>query len=452
MAECGPVIFVDDERHIRLAAQQTLELAGFDVRAFADPVPVLAQLSAAWPGVIVTDIKMPRLDGLEFMARVLAVDRDLPVIFVTGHGDISMAVGAMRDGAYDFLEKPFAAETLVDVVRRAVEKRRLTLENRALRQEIEAHTGAAPRLIGNSPAIERLRGLIARLADIPADVLIHGETGTGKDLVARLLHQSSRRRAHHFVAVNCGAVPESIIESELFGHEPGAFTGAQGRRIGKFEHSSGGTLFLDEIESMPLSLQVRLLRVLQDRTVERLGSNQVIPLDLRVVAATKRDLRQAIAAGTFREDLFYRLNVVTVELPPLRERREDVPALFQHFAQLAAARIQREEPPTPSPAQRQSLLTHSWPGNVRELHNVAERFVLLGEGCGLDIEGLVQGGGSMESMGLPEQVECFERSVIAQELARQQGSLKDTMRVLRLPRKTLYDKMRKYGLDRTEFR
>jgi two-component system C4-dicarboxylate transport response regulator DctD len=356
----------------------------------------------------------------------------------------------MRNGAYDFIEKPFPAERLVDAVRRALEKRALTLENRNLRRELETHNGPGPWLIGKSPAIQRLRRLVLQVAGMATDVLIVGETGTGKELVAHHLHEYSNRQQQRFVAVNCGALPEHLIESELFGHEPGAFTGAQQRRIGKFEHANGGTLFLDEIESMPLALQVRLLRALQERTIERLGSNTDISLDLRVIAATKVDLKEASAQGTFREDLYYRLNVVILNIPPLRDRREDVPLLFQHFALMAAARHERPIPALSSAGVR-ALMAHTWPGNVRELRNAAERYVLLGESDDYDPALLLHGSGTNDGMTLPEQVECFEKCVIEYELMRHRGSIAATLETLGLPRKTLYDKMRKYGLDRRHY-
>ncbi|PLY16909.1 MAG: DNA-binding response regulator [Sedimenticola sp.] len=446
------VFFIDDEKHIRMANQQTLELAGFNVECFSSAEKALPLLTFNWPGVVVSDIKMPGMDGLAFLEKVMAIDSDLPVILVTGHGDISMAVNAIRDGAYDFIEKPFAAETLIETVRRALEKRSLTLENRNLRLELEAQSAPGPRIIGKTQAIQRLRATIAQIADTGADVLVQGETGTGKELVARSLHEHSLRRDKNFVAVNCGAVPENLIESELFGHESGAFTGAQGRRIGKFEHANGGTLFLDEIESMPMPVQVRLLRVLQERQVERLGSNELIPLDLRVVAATKVDLKQAAQEGHFREDLYYRLNVVTLEIPPLRERREDIPLLFHHFLLVANARYQMEGPP-PSADQIRTLLAHAWPGNVRELRNVAERYVLLGQSCGYDLEQLVHGNSEGEvAITLPQQMECFEKSVIEQALEAHKGNIKNTMESLGVPRKTLYDKMRKFGLDKQNYK
>lgn len=446
------VIFIDDEKHIRTANQQTLELAGFSVQSFSAAEKALPQISFDWPGVIVCDIKMPGMDGMAFLEKAMEIDPTLPVILVTGHGDISMAVQAIRDGAYDFIEKPFAAEQLVETVRRATEKRSLTLENRTLKLELEAQSVPGPRIIGRTPAIQRLRALIARLADTGADILVWGETGTGKELVARSLHEHSSRRDSHFVAVNCGAVPENLIESELFGHEPGAFTGAQERRIGKFEHANGGTLFLDEIESMPMAAQVRLLRVIQERALERLGSNELVPLDIRIVAATKCDLKEAAEAGNFREDLYYRLNVVRVEIPPLRDRREDIPLLFHHFLLVAGARYQKENP-APTAAQIRMLLIHDWPGNVRELRNAAERFVLLGGDHAFDFEALLHGPEQgVAPMTLPEQVESFEKSLIEQALDLHSGNLKRTMESLGIPRKTLYDKMQKYGLDKSNYK
>ncbi|MBF0277166.1 MAG: sigma-54-dependent Fis family transcriptional regulator [SAR324 cluster bacterium] len=444
-----PVIFIDDEQHIRIAGKQTLELAGYEVQCFESCERALPGISFEWAGVIVCDIKMPQMDGLSFMKHVLAIDRDLPVILITGHGDISMAVNAIRDGAYDFIEKPFPTELLVDVVKRAMEKRILTLENRGLHKELMLQNAPGPRIIGRTLPIQRLRQMVAQVADVDADVLVMGETGTGKELVAHYLHECSHRQGKNFVAVNCGALPENIIESELFGYEPGAFTGAQHRRVGKFEYADEGTLFLDEIESMPMSVQVKLLRVLQERSLERLGSNEVIPLNLRVVTATKIDLREACAQGTFREDLYYRLNVVTIEIPPLRDRQEDILLLFQHFVLVASTHYKRDAVPFTGD-WISTLMGHSWPGNVRELRNVAERYVLLGEGHAL--EELLHGYESAVGITLPEQVQAFERSVIEHELDRHQGSITKTLAALGVPRKTLYDKMRKYGLDRLNYK
>lgn len=446
------VLFIDDEKHIRQANRQTLELADLEVICHESAEDAYSLISREWQGVVVCDIRLPKMDGLQFLVEVQKIDKDLPVILITGHGDISTAVQAMRDGAYDFIEKPYSAERLVKTVQRALEKRSLTLENRNLRRELEAHSTPGPRIIGKTPAMEKLRAAISQVADTGADVLVLGETGTGKELVARSLHEHSNRRTRNFVAVNCGALPESMIESELFGHEAGAFTDARTQRIGKIEHANGGTLLLDEIESMPLRVQIHLLRVLQERSLERLGSNQLIHLDLRVVAATKVDLRHQAEMGGFREDLYYRLNVVSLEIPPLRERREDIPLLFHHFLLVAGHRYQQEVP-QPTPVQMNALMAYSWPGNVRELRNLAERYVLLGGQMGWSIDRLLSGSVEKEQKrSLPLQVDCFERSLIEQALVAARGSIKDVMDALDIPRKTLYDKMRKYGLDKSDYK
>lgn len=450
MQQEGQVIFIDDEKPIRLAGVQTLELAGYEIRAYERADVAINDIADDWFGVVVTDIKMPGMDGLSFMEKALAQDADLPVILISGHGDIAMAVEAMRNGAYDFLEKPFPTNTLTEVVNRAMEKRRLTLENRSLRQELASQSLPGPRIIGRTSPVQRLRALIAQVADAEADVLVLGETGTGKELVARSLHEHSHRRDHNYVPINCGAMPENLMESELFGHEAGAFTDARKRRIGKFEHANGGTLFLDEIESMSMPMQIRLLRVLQERCIERLGSNELLPLDMRVVAATKVDLKDAAERQEFREDLYYRLNVVTLEIPSLRDRRDDIPLLFQHFVLIASARCQREVPALASEGLHY-LLSYDWPGNVRELRNVAERYVLLGEGCDYHLGTLMNSPAGTGAMSLPDQVACFEKSLIEQELTRQRGNIKATMEVLGMPRKTLYDKMQKYGLERSHY-
>ena len=296
------------------------------------------------PFVVVCDVRLRGKSGLEWLSDLRRLDQDLPVILITGHGDISMAVQAMRNGAYDFIEKPCSSEQLVSVVRRAAEKRRLTLEVRSLRSALADRQGIEASLLGRSPQIQEVRRLVSTLAATNVDVTIYGETGTGKEVVARCLHNHSGRRGGNYVAVNCGGLPESLVESELFGHEVGAFTGATRQRIGKIEYANGGTLFLDEIESMPLSVQVKLLRALQDRSIERVGSNKPISVDCRVVAASKTNLLELSEKKVFRADLYYRLGVAFIELPPLRERREDIPLLFEHFTLDAARRFERDAP------------------------------------------------------------------------------------------------------------
>ncbi|WP_181296074.1 sigma-54 dependent transcriptional regulator [Pseudomonas sp. Q2-TVG4-2] len=439
------VVLVDDDPHLRKALSQTLDLAGLKVLSLGDARGLPGQLPVDWPGVVVSDIRMPGLDGLELQQQLQAIDSGLPVLLITGHGDIQLAVQAMRAGAYDFLEKPFPSEALLDSVRRALALRQLVLDNRSLRLALADRQQLSTRLLGQSPAMQRLREQIGALAGTQADVLILGETGAGKEVVARALHDLSNRRTGPFVAINAGALAESVVESELFGHEAGAFTGAQKRRIGKFEFANGGTLFLDEIESMSLDVQVKLLRMLQERVVERLGGNQSIALDIRVIAATKEDLRQAADQGRFRADLYYRLNVAPLRIPPLRERSEDLLFLFQHFTETAASRHGlpiREL----RPEQRAQLLRHLWPGNVRELQNTAERFA-LGLELGLeDPTHIAAGTAAATASALNEQVDAFERALIAAELARPHGSLRSVAEALGLPRKTLHDKLRKHGL------
>lgn len=435
------VMVVDDESSIRSAVEQWLSLSGFEVQLFSRAEECLTALPAHFPGVILSDVRMPGLSGLELLAEVQRRDADLPVILLTGHGDVPMAVEAMRDGAYDFLEKPFSPETLLGSLRRALEKRRLVLENRALHEQADNRAKLDATLLGVSRGLQTLRRQVLDLAALPVNVLIRGETGSGKELVARCLHDFGPRADKPFVALNCAAIPEQLFEAELFGHESGAFTGASGKRIGKLEYADGGTLFLDEIESMPLAQQVKLLRVLQEQKLERLGSNQSIRVDLRIVAATKPDLLDEARAGRFREDLAYRLNVAQLRLPPLRDRREDIPLLFENFAQSAAQRLGRNFPPLTG-AQLSHLLSHDWPGNVRELANVAERQVL-----GLD----EPAPGIDPGQSLAAQQEAFEAQCLRAALTRHKGDVKAVLEELQLPRRTFNEKMQRHGLSREMF-
>ncbi|WP_340115239.1 sigma-54 dependent transcriptional regulator [Pelagibius sp. 7325] len=448
----GQVFFVDDEEPLRDAVKQGLELCGHPVTCFSSARQAEAQLGRNLYGVLVSDIKMPDMDGLALLRRALEIDPALPVVLVTGHGDVPLAVEAMRAGAYDFIEKPFDTSHLASVVARALEKRRLVLEVRALRQELETGSGLEARLVGRSAAMERLRGQVLALADTDADVLLVGETGAGKEVVARALHDFGGRRDGPFVAINCGAVPAEIIESELFGHVAGAFTGAQKPRTGKLEFADGGTVLLDEIESMPPALQVKLLRAIETRTIERLGSNTPVPLDIRFVAASKDDLAAACRAGRFREDLYYRLNVVSLTLPPLRERREDVPLLFHHLAREARGRYRREIPELDG-GLLAALMAHDWPGNVRELRNAADRFVLgLGDVVpGGAVPALQESSGRWGQGPLSDRLDAVEKSILEAELRRHGGSLKATYEALGLSRKTLYDKLQRHGLRREDF-
>ncbi|MDP9939218.1 sigma-54-dependent transcriptional regulator [Ectopseudomonas alcaliphila] len=436
------VIVVDDEAAIREAVQQWLELSGFTVRTCASAAEALALVDRDFPGIVVSDVRMPGSDGLQLLDKLLQVDTDLPVILVTGHGDVPMAVQALRQGAYDFIEKPFTPERLLDSVRRALDKRRLVCENRQLRRQVADKGRIESQLIGISRPMENLRRQILELAGTSVNVLIRGETGSGKERVARSLHDFSPRASKAFAALNCAAIPETIFESELFGHESGAFTGAQARRIGRIEHADGGTLFLDEVESLPLAQQVKLLRVLQEKTLERLGSNKSIQVDLRVISAAKPDLLDEVKAGRFREDLVYRLNVATLHIPPLRERREDIPLLFEHFAHEAALRHGREVPPL-APSELARLLGHDWPGNVRELINAAERHAL-----GLSSPPPAE---RFAGQALAQQMEAFEAQCLHNALLQCQGNITAVMEMLQLPRRTLNEKMQRHGLARGDY-
>lgn len=439
------VVLLDDDEDLRTALEQTFDLAGLKVQTFASAVGLLDALPKQWSGVVVSDIRMPGVDGVQLLEQLVKYDAQLPVLLITGHGDVPLAVQAMRAGAYDFLQKPFASDLLLDSVRRALSVRQLVLENRSLRLALADQKVLGERILGSSTQAQRLREQVSALADMQADVLILGETGSGKEVVARALHDLSSRAAAPFVAINAGALAESVIESELFGHEAGAFTGAQKKRIGKFEFANGGTIFLDEIESMSLDVQVKLLRLLQERVVERVGSNQLIPLDIRVIAATKEDLLVAADAGRFRADLYYRLNVAQIQIPPLRQRTEDILPLFQHFVIQACGKHQVTQEPMLTAEQRAELLSHDWPGNVRELQNAAERFAL---GLGLTV--VEPNKNELQALaGLPlnQQVEAFERALIAAELAKSHSSLREVAQALQVPRKTLHDKIRKYDLQ-----
>ncbi|WP_339489089.1 sigma-54-dependent transcriptional regulator [Pseudomonas sp. EL_65y_Pfl2_R95] len=435
------VLVVDDEVAIREAVQQWLELSGFSVQTCSSAAQALAVVDRDFPGVVISDVRMPGTDGLQLLEKLIELDRDLPVIMVTGHGDVPMAVQALHQGAYDFIEKPFTPERLLDSVRRALEKRRLVCENRELRQQFANKDRIESQLLGVSRPMENLRRQILELAGTSVNILIRGETGSGKERVARCLHDFSARAGKPFVALNCAAIPENLFESELFGHESGAFTGAQGKRIGRIEHADGGTLFLDEIESLPLAQQVKLLRVLQEKTLERLGSNRSIQVDLRVISAVKPDLLDEVRKGRFREDLYYRLNVATLQIPALCDRREDIPLLFEHFAQEAAQRHNREVSPLPA-NELARLLGHDWPGNVRELINAAERHAL---GLSAPVE-------AFASQSLAEQMESFEAQCLHNALLHCQGNIAQVMELLQLPRRTLNEKMQRHGLQRSSYR
>ncbi|WP_028993953.1 sigma-54-dependent transcriptional regulator [Azonexus hydrophilus] len=435
------VFLVEDDSAVRKGCAQALTIADIPVRAFADAESMLAALATTRPALVVSDIRLPGRDGLTLLRELRQFDRELPVLLMTGHGDVAMAVEAMRDGAYDFIEKPFPSERLIAAVRSALDKRALLVENRQLKEQL--HAAGLSAVIGQTPAMQDIRRLIGALAPTGVDILINGETGCGKEVVARAIHDASGRRGP-FVAVNCSALPETVFESELFGHEAGAFTGAGKRRIGRIEHASGGTLFLDEIESMPLNLQVKLLRVLQERCIERLGSNHSIAVDCRVVAASKADLKTLADAGQFRADIYYRLNVVSIDLPPLRERRDDIPLLMAAFLQEAAQRYQRP-PANWTPADLARWQAHDWPGNVRELKNVANRWAL-------GLSDALSGAPEAPPASLGAQVDAAERRAIESALQQCAGNVAQAAELLQVPKKTLYDKLTRHGISADNFR
>ncbi|MEJ6004163.1 sigma-54 dependent transcriptional regulator [Paucibacter sp. AS339] len=447
MFEGFKVLFVEDDPPVRASLTQTLELAGLEVLACGSAEEALPHIQAGAQLVVATDVRLPGMDGLGLLDHVVATDADIPVVLMTAHGDVAMAVRAMQTGAYDFIEKPFAPERFVDAIVRALDKRVLRVAVDELRGQLQRRSGMEAVLLGDSPAMQQVRRQVLNLADTSADVMILGETGTGKELVARCLHDQSLRRDRNFVAINCGGLPEALFESELFGHEAGSFTSAGKRRIGKIEHANGGTLLLDEIETMPMALQIKLLRVLQERRVERLGSNEELPINVRVIAATKADLRALSEQQKFRGDLYYRLNVAILMLPPLRERREDIPLLFEHFVAQACSRYERSAPEL-SPQRLRELMAHDWPGNVREVRNAADRFVL-------DIAGDEGSSGKLDPAAastLAQQMDQVEKALIEQALRRCQGRVPAAMEMLGTAKKTLYDKLNRHGIELERFR
>lgn len=437
-------LLIDDEEDLLRSTAQALDLEGLSVIQCASAEEALNFLSEGFNGVVVTDIRMPGMDGMTLMARTRELDADIPVIVVTGHADVQLAVRAMREGAYDFIEKPYNTRHLAEMARRALDRRRLVLENRELRAVAGKRDDIEARLPGRTSVMVDLRYRIRAAAPTDADLLIVGDTGSGKEVVARAIHDLSPRATRPVVVIDCAALPASLIESELFGHEAGAFPGAMRQRYGKFEHARGGTILLDEIGSMPIDLQTKLLRVIQERTITRLGSNEPVPLDVRFIALSKIDLQKAVADGRFRDDLFYRLNVVSLQVPALADRREDIPLLFMQLAREAAGRYRRDEAELPQQLLR-DVAMREWPGNVRELRNAADRHVL-----GLDDMAAAESATGETAPTLPERVAAYEKSAIAAALLLHGGKLKPVYEELGISRKTLYEKMVRYGLGKDD--
>jgi len=446
------VLLVDDEESFRRVQAFKLEQAGCMVTACADGEAALEAFGESSHDVVITDIRMPGIDGLELLGRLQSISPATPVIVVTGHGTIDTAVEAMKQGAFDFLTKPFPGDHLELTLQRALEMANLARENRELRRAVEGRF-SFENLVGNSPAMRNLYEAMELAAPTPSTILVRGETGSGKELVARAIHYNSPRRNEPFVTVNCGALPDTLIEAELFGHRKGAFTGADRSRAGKFETADGGTLFLDEIGEIPFDLQPKILRALQDGEVDRIGEDKPVRVDVRVIAATHRDLEKLIEEGLFRSDLYYRLAVVPLEVPPLRDRREDIPLLAQHFLSRMCERTDRSGLSFPSEAM--SLFErYSWPGNVRELENIVERMVVLSREDSLSLATVpeqirrpAREPGS--SLRLPEEglrFEDLEKDLIQQALERTAGNQTRAAKLLGLTRNTLLYRMQKFGL------
>ena len=386
MADPATLLVADDDPGLRESLERTLTREGYRVVLASDGRAALERVQAGGVDLIVTDLRMPGLTGLELLRAAKAIMPDVDVILLTAFGTVEEAVKAMKDGAYDFLTKPFRREQLIKLVDKALERRDLIEQNKALKKQLE-DLRAKGQMIGSSPAYRRMLSLVEQVADSSATILIQGESGAGKELVARTIHERSARRSGPFVAVNCAALPENLLESELFGYEKGAFTGAAGRKEGRFELANGGTLFLDEVADLSLVTQPKILRVLQEGEFERLGGTRSLQVDVRIVAATNQDLADMVKEKRFREDLYYRLNVITVRVPPLRERHEDIRVLAQHYLRVYAAKNGRKLEGFSNEALER-LESYAWPGNVRELENLIERTVLLARKDRIDAEDL----------------------------------------------------------------
>jgi DNA-binding NtrC family response regulator len=461
-------MIVDDEEAARYGMRRALTTFGYNITEAGSAEAARALLKQHEPDLLLLDVNLPGMSGLDFLRELKTSNGNGPlVIIVTAHGSERMAVEAVKAGAYDYLSKPFELDDLRLVVKNAAETVQLRRENYSLRRRIEVERSQRGALIGNSEAMQKVRAMIDKVSETDATVLVRGESGTGKELVARELHErNSARRNASFVAVNCAALPSELIESELFGHEKGAFTGAAARREGKFEQADGGTLFLDEIGDMSSNVQAKLLRALEERRIERLGSNDSIPVDVRIVSATHRPLEQEITNGNFRADLFYRLRVVTVEIAPLRERREDIPLLADTFLRVASERYELPQRALSQSALRR-LVEYNWPGNVRELKNAIDRAAIMAEGdevtakdlpdeitAGMSKSNIVEGEAETNGLMTPftadfrEDRREFERRYITRCLEHTQGNVTRAAEILDMHRQSLQHKLRQLGLGR----
>ncbi|MFP4637197.1 MAG: sigma-54-dependent transcriptional regulator [Spirochaetaceae bacterium] len=449
------ILVVDDEAGIREVLSGILEDEGYEVRLAADGVEALATMESERPELVLLDVWLPRMGGMDVLARLKEDYPGVPVVIISGHGNIDIAVKAVKAGAFDFLEKPLSLERVVTAVKNALELMELRRENQALRSTIEGRD----ELLGDSSAIHRIRSVIDQAAKTNSRILITGENGTGKELVARAVHRKSARAGHPFVEVNCAAIPDTLIESELFGHEKGAFTHALNRRRGKFEMADKGTIFLDEVADMSLSAQAKVLRVIQEMRFERVGGEEGIEVDVRVIAASNRDIQAEIAAGNFREDLYFRLNVIPIYVPPLRERPEDIPVLAEHFLSEFASVVDGSGPKRIDEEGTALLQRYTWPGNVRQLKNFIERITIMGDEDLVGPETIrehlgeaVSTAGTTEldeygGMGLHEARDRFERKYIVQKLEENEYNISRTAQALGVYPSNLHGKIRKFGIE-----
>ncbi|MFO0552176.1 MAG: sigma-54 dependent transcriptional regulator [Polyangiaceae bacterium] len=449
------VLVVDDEENLRLVVRSFLRRDGYEVETADGGEAALKLLETFGPDVVLTDVRMPKMGGLDLLSTIKAKGSDVSVIVMSAYGSIDLAIEAMKAGAYDYIQKPFKPEELLLTLRKAEERETLRRENRALKQEIREKARFED-LLAKSAEMQVVFKMVAKIADYKTTALVTGESGVGKELIARAIHQRSNRRAGPFIAVNCGAIPENLLESELFGYKRGAFTDAVADRAGLFEQAHGGTLLLDEIGELPLSLQVKLLRVLQDETIRRLGDTKDQKVDVRILAATHRDLSAETAAGRFREDLFYRINVLTLRIPPLRERREDIALLIDHFIARNNARLGTRVRGLSVEAKKR-LLEYAWPGNVRELENTVERAMVLCEGDIVGMEDLperirdaadpVQAQLATGELSIKKTSRIIEEILIRRALEKTKGNRTRAAEVLEISHRALLYKIKDYAID-----
>jgi len=449
------ILVVDDEENIRLVLRTLLRKNGYEVETAEDGEQAIAQLDRFDPDVVLTDVRMPKVGGLDLLGTLQAKGHRATVIVMSAYGSVDLALEAMKAGAYDYIQKPFKQDEMLLVLKKAEERESLRRENRKLRAQVESEHTFQSILAKSAPMKEVFR-TIAKVADFKTTVLVNGESGVGKELVARAIHDRSPRKHKPFVAINCGAIPENLLESELFGHKKGAFTDASSDRRGLFEEASGGTLFLDEIGELPLLLQVKLLRVLQEETIRRLGDSKDIKVDVRVIAATHRDLAADAKAGRFREDLFYRIHVLSLPIPPLRDRREDIPVLVDHFLARNNERLGTKLRGLSSEAQR-LLLEYGWPGNVRELENTIERAMVLAEGDCIELHDLperlrqaldpVQVQLASGELSIKKTVAAVEQILIRRALVKTRGNRTRAAELLEISHRALLYKLKDYFID-----